>query len=114
MVIKSIRSTTKKYSILKQARNYFKSNLHCLLYLVEKNILEPIVLKEIVKYRVAGLDLRLSTMDEDGGQLTNNRSVIICDGHVFENRFQYFIFKLIGFSKRCRAHLDISTDDQMN
>lgn len=94
----------KKHSII----NSFKSSLHSLIYFFEKNVLEPIAFSEHFKYRVAGLDRRLSTMDYDGGHITNNADVKIYDGHVFENRFQISVYKLLSFSKRCRAKLDVS------
>lgn len=100
--------TTKKQSLFSRLVCGIKSSLHSFIYFIEKNILEPIVFDENFKYRVAGFDRRLSTMDYDGGHITNNADVKIHDGHVFENRFQIGVYKMLGLSKQWRTKLDVN------
>ena len=98
--------STNKQSLLSRFVIGIKSSLHSFIYFVEKNVLEPIAFNENFKYRVAGFDRRLSTMDYDGGHITNNAEVKMHDGHVFENRFQIGVYKMLRISKRWRSKLD--------
>ena len=84
-----------------------KSWLCEVVYFVEKEMLEPFVRHENFQYRVHGNNQRLSTMDYDGGQITNNIDVKIVEGHVVENRFQAVVFKLLKFTQYLRRKLDV-------
>lgn len=84
-----------------------KSWLSEVVYFVEKEMLEPFVRHENFQYREVGNNQRLSTMDNDGGQITNNLDVKIVEGHVVENRFQAMVFKLLKFTHYLRRKLDV-------
>ena len=79
-----------------------KSWISAALYFVEKEILEPFVEQENFRYRVQGNNPSLSTMDYDGGHITNNRNVKIVEGRVVENGFQSLIFKLLKITHDLR------------
>lgn len=84
-----------------------KSQLHSFFYFIEKSILEPFMAHENQKLRIAGFNSRLSQLDNDGGQVTNNKDLKMIEGHVFENNFQIFIFKIARLTKRWRERLEV-------